>query len=152
MLVSTVPPLTHFALPRTTVPEYKLTNKNSLRLKATMHFQQNNTRWMTLLNVNADINTFALFLILITPCLVSYLLYGWLIDFLWLGEHRVAFCVCPTPKINVPFVRHKIRQARCYKKVRRICQRLRLNLRVSSSACYFDKSAPWFLIAAKFYS
>ncbi len=56
-----------------------------------MHFWRNNARQITLLNVNTDINTFALFLILITPCMVSFLLYSELVDFLWLCKHRVSF-------------------------------------------------------------
>ncbi len=76
MLRSTVLPLTHFALPWTIVCECKLKNENSLWLKTMMHFKENKACRITLLNVNADINTFTLFFTLITPCLEFLVVVG----------------------------------------------------------------------------
>ncbi len=64
-------------------------NKTSLWLK-TMTHSQNNEYWMTLLNVNVDTDIFALLLILITPCLASFVLYEWHINFSGLGKHMVT--------------------------------------------------------------
>ncbi len=56
-----------------------------------MYFYHNNEHRTTVRNVHVDINIFTLFLILITPCLMSFVLYKRLIDFLRMGKRRVVF-------------------------------------------------------------